>query len=178
MEQKYSDKHPLGENLKMFDFDFTYNSYKIWQSYKVISKGDFEGKIAARVTNINSWEKTQVEIVSNKISEEISSIMTFEILRSGTDRLQLVTIPGLDSMKPSEFNADDYGPRIILAAQRMNYPYNQPYCCNIFTAEGKVSKVTFSYVNPERLLEFEYESDENLEIDNVFYKFRDLFSSK
>jgi hypothetical protein len=35
-----------------------------------------------------------------------------------------------------------------------HFERNEPYCCNIFLQNGTIAKITFSFSNPEKLIEF------------------------
>jgi len=151
---KSYDRHPQGEDMEMFDFSFDFSKYQLWQGGKIISKDDFEGSILADVVNTNNEHNTKITIKNNNIPFIIASEIMFEVLRSGTDRMQLIHIPLLDLLEPDEFKPKELGHNIIDVAMAMPYPNNQPFCCNIFTKDSKIVKITFSYVGPQRLLEF------------------------
>ncbi len=97
--------------------------------------------------------------ISDKLSQEIAPNIIFDSSRGSGDRLQLITVPqntdkscnGLDMLKTF----------VGHTRYSKNFEKNAPYCCNIFTQNSKITKVTFSFSNPVKLVEFTSQPSSN-----------------
>ena len=159
------DKFEPFKRLQKQDFAFRPTSYETWQGGKMVDSGKTNSIINAKVVSVDGDEKMEVTFNDSKLNNELVNINIFDEFVTSNDRLQLITIP-------NETNSQNMGIhmfQMIIGATRhqKNFNSNEPYCCNLFLLKGKIAKVTFSYSNPEKLVEFysEQQDDDNEGLD-------------
>jgi len=143
--------------LQKQDFSFHALRFELWATGKMISNGKTNAKIVATVVRIDGTTKVKVTFSDTTLNHELAAENLFDEFVTGGDRLQLVIIPeqtNSQNMGISMFKSTFGATRHI-----KNFNKNEPYCCNLFLQSGKIVKITFSYSNPEKLLEF-YSSDD------------------
>lgn len=156
------DKHEPFHKIEKQDFSFLPNRYEIWIGGKMIKNGKTNKPLIAKTTTENGYEKVVINMQDEDLKNEIAVNNTFDEFVSGADRLQLITIP-------SETNVSCVGiqaMQMTIGATRdfKAFNGNEPYCCNLFTIDGRIAKITFSFSNPEKLIEFY--ADEKSDTDN------------
>jgi hypothetical protein len=140
----------------MQSFTFIPNRYEIWSDGKMIALEKINSPIVAKIINIDGKEKIEINFLDRILNDKLAQSNIYDIFRTSGDRLQLITIP-------SETNSKCVGiiaMQTILGAtrQRKDFLTNESYCCNLFTVNGIIEKITFSFSNPEKLIEFYSES--------------------
>jgi|JI6StandDraft_1071083.scaffolds.fasta_scaffold38811_2 hypothetical protein len=138
---------------KKFPFTFQAKRFEIWQDGEMVKNGNTSNRIVAEVQQ----EANQNEVVSVKNSDtllfsEITDLNSFDTVFTLQDRIIIVTIP-----EPS--NRDNVGIMSLRTTSGVTRPgkifnSNEPFCCSLFLTNKKISKVTFSFSNPEKLIEF------------------------
>ena len=146
------DKFEPYQGVKKQDFAFRPARYETWIGGKMVSKGETNSIIIAKVINLDGAEKIEIIFNDEQLNTELASKNVFDEFITSTDRLQLITIP-------NETNSQNMGImmfKMTIGATRQikNFNRNEPYCCNLFIKSGKIAKLTFSYSNPEKLMEF------------------------
>ena len=147
----YDDFEPLQIYTKT-NFSFNTSKYELWIGGKLIDSGNIETLIEAIVINEEGLEKVKVIFSDPILHNELSSENVFDIFISINDRLQLLIIPENTNVNIPAFVA--YKLSIGTTRIEKNFARNEPYCCNLFFVKGHLVKVTFSFSNPEKLLEF------------------------
>jgi hypothetical protein len=146
------DKFEPFLNLQMQDFNFQPTRYEIWVGGQMVNSGKMNSQIKATVIKQNSVELVEIAFIDNNLNNELATKNIFDKYVTATDRLQLITIP-------EETNSENIGImmfKMTIGATRANKDFsrNEPFCCNLFLQEGVLAKVTFSFSNPEKLIEF------------------------
>lgn len=159
------DKFEPYEIIQKQDFAFKPTRYETWMGGKVIASGKTNSIITAKAVYIDGEEKMEVSFDDVLLNTELASKNIFDMFLTSTDRLQLITIP-------NETNHENvaimmFKMTVGATRQSKNFKRNEPYCCNLFMLSGAIAKITFSYSNPEKLIEF-YSELENEEIDLEF----------
>lgn len=133
-------------------FLFFAKRYEIWVGGNLIKSGFSDESIKCEVENINDSEKMVVSYHNNSLQSEISEKNEFDWFITGKDRLQLVTIPEITNSE----NMGIMSFQMVLGSSRKqkNFKSNEPYCCNLFLKDGTIAKISFSFSNPEKLIEF------------------------
>lgn len=161
------DKFEPFKVLQKQDFSFRPTRYETWIGGKMVASGKTNSIISAKVVTIENGEKMEVSFNDSELNNELAITNIFDEFITSTDRLQLITIP-------NETNNENMGIlmfKMNIGATRnsKNFSRSEPYCCNLFMQSGKIAKVTFSYSNPEKLLEFYSEKEvKNIDLDFVF----------
>jgi len=150
------------QQLQKQNFDFYPTRYETWKGGKMVSSGKTNSIISARVLQQDGAEKMEVNFIDSNLNNELSQKNIFDEFLTSTDRLQLITIP-------EETNVENvtimmFKKAIGATRQRKHFSNGEPFCCNLFIQSGVIAKVTFSFSNPEKLIEFYSE-------DNVSFKF-------
>ena len=140
------------QGLQKIDFDFTPSRYEMWIGGEMVKNGRTYQPIQARVMHEAGEEKVRIDFSDAALQGELASSNVFDEFITSKDRLQLITIPketNVQNMGIMMFNMTVGSTR-----QEKNFSRNEPYCCNLFLQQGRIAKITFSYSNPEKLLEF------------------------
>ncbi len=148
--------------VKKFDFVFRPTRYEIWQEGKLISKGKTKSNIIAKVIDTEQGEKVKVIFDDDKLNSELAKENIFDEFISLKDRLQLITIPFYTNAEIVALTM--YKMVIGPTREEKHFSYSDPYCCNLFYKNGVLAKVTFSFSNPERLIEFYSDNLQNEEL--------------
>jgi hypothetical protein len=145
--------------LVLQPFSFNPSRFELWQDQKIISSGVTNGCINAKIEN----DTAEFEFENEELSQFIESQISFDKLVMATDRLRYINIPSNTNIWSNGFDSLEtvYGN----TRESKIFTEKEPYCCNIFLAKGLLSKITFSFSNPVRLLEF-YSEDRQ----EVFFK--------
>jgi hypothetical protein len=140
------------EKLEKKGFLFEPSNFEIWSNGNLIESGKCYHSIEARVVLNNGMEKVVVFISETSLKEQILDEVLFDEFYTFSDRLRLVTLP-------AETFTENFGLvslRALHGSTRTlkNFFSTEPYCCNLFLVEGKISKITFAFCLPEKLIEF------------------------
>ena len=165
----FDNFEPL-EGMKKEPFTFYPDRFEIWKSGKLISSGKTTSPIIAEVIKVDNYEKVKINFNEKSLNREIANLNIFDEYRTSNDRLQLITLP-------AETNHIYQGFKTLLliigpTRQRKYFESNEPFCCNLFTINNAIKKVTFAFSNPEKLIEFYQDNDtesNDLELDFEYY---------
>lgn len=165
------DKHTDRKELNKQSFYFQPSRYELWIDGSLLNSGKTDQVIRAAAIIENGEEKIKINFDDSKLHHELKQFNIFDKFITSNDRLQLVTIP-------VDTNVECVGLLMMqhlvgFTRQKKNFDRNEPYCCNLFTINGVISKVTFSYSNPEKLLEFYSEPQERDLVLNFIFESSD-----
>jgi hypothetical protein len=146
------DKFEPFHSLQKQPFSFQPARYEIWSDGKMEKKGRTITIIRAKVVTIDSVEKTEVSFNDLFFNHELSDKIVFDEFITATDRLQLITIP--EETNCENIAISVFKMTIGSTRECKNFFRNEPFCCSLFIQAGKIEKVSFSFSNPERLIEF------------------------
>jgi hypothetical protein len=137
--------------LQKQSFTFQPTRFETWIGGKMVGNGSVTALISANTINQNGNERMLVKFDEPNLKAEILSELIFDTFITASDRLQLITIPEVtnsNNMAIAMF-------KMIIGATRdnKNFISTEPYCCNLFLKNGVLSKITFSFSNPEKLVE-------------------------
>jgi hypothetical protein len=146
------DKYQPFQELQKKDFTFQSSRYETWVGGKMISSGATHSLINAKVIKANSSDLIEVTFIDTVLNNELASKNVFDKFVTATDRLQLITIP-------EETNVENvaimmFKMTIGATRNKKDFNKNEPFCCNLFTQDGVIVKITFSFSSPEKLIEF------------------------
>jgi hypothetical protein len=132
-------------------FAFQPNRFETWLGGKMIGSGRASAVVYADISYHDGAEKMIVKFDEINLKNEIVSEIIFDQFITATDRLQLITIPQVTNGE----NTAIVMFKMVIGATRAhkNFTDKEPFCCNLFMKNGVVSKITFSFSSPEKLLE-------------------------
>ena len=145
------DKFEPFKGLQKQEFTFQPSRYETWMGGKLIGSGKATARIYASVSHQDGDEKMLVKFNESNLKNEIVPEIIFDEFITATDRLQLITIPQVTNGENTAIAMF----KMMVGATRnhKNFTQKEPYCCNIFLRNGVISKITFSFSFPEKLLE-------------------------
>lgn len=145
----------LFEKIKKSGFSFTPSNYEIWMVGRCIKSGNAYGEIVAEVMKSEITKKTifQISFSDEELRDDIALLNEFDIFFKSSGRYMMATIPS------NKTNNDCIGLttlRLLKGVTRNHklFSNNEPFGCSIFTSDEKLSKVSFAFNNPEKLIEF------------------------
>lgn len=143
------DRFKPFQRLRIQPFFFYPSRYEVWQKGKIVKQKSVTGKIDGQLFN----NMLRVDFADIDDENEIQNGTCFDIFITQIDRLLLATIPSNE-----EFGEHDglTSMRTLIGATRPEKKFSdlEPYCCSLFTQNGRISKISFSFSNPAKLLEF------------------------
>ncbi len=147
------DKFEAFLQLDKQNFSFLPSRYEVWKTGQMIENGNINKPIIAKVSDIDGEEKVVVTFLDEKLNIQLASTNIYDLFTTSVDRLQLLTIP---QQTNAENNMAIQMFKMTIGATRAfkDFNANEPYCCNLFTIDGVINKITFSFSNPEKLIEF------------------------
>lgn len=133
------------------DMQFIPARYELWQRGQMVNSGRTNTPVTIKSISNNEREQYKVSFDDITLEAEITASNIFDIFVTSMDRLQLIIIP-------NETNSNNVALQMLkmnLGPTRSskNFDYDEPFCCNLFFQQGQLVKVTFSFSNPEKLLE-------------------------
>ena len=138
--------------LKKQNFHFQPSRYETWIGGKIVRSGKTRSLITANVIGPEYDGKVNVTFMDANLNEELAPINEFDLFLTARDRLQLITIP--QTTNSTCVGISMFQTTIGPTSKHKDFERNEPYCCNLFLQEGIIVKVSFSFSNPEKLLEF------------------------
>lgn len=148
------------EGMLIKSFVFPTRFYHEYEGGKLKSFKRTTVKIKVSAGTKQNWNSptvvcnTKFTILDNDIENKIYSNFEFDDCIGCYDRLLLY-------MKCIESNAEDIPAVYALRGLRLPYTRiskfylpNEPVVCSIFTEKGNIVKISFTFANPERLIEF------------------------
>lgn len=147
------DKFEAFLQLDKQNFSFLPSRYEVWKTGQMVENGNINKPIIATVSDVDGEEKVVVTFIDQKLNIQLASTNIYDLFTTSVDRLQLLTIP---QQTNAENNMAIQMFKMTIGPTRAfkNFNTNEPYCCNIFTINGTINKITFSFSNPEKLIEF------------------------
>lgn len=149
------DTFPPFQEVEKQDFSFETSKFEIWMKGKLIKSGKINTLIKGTVnySKETTNEVMTIVIKPNELEKEIVSQTEYDIMFTNNDRLILATIPS--NQTPNDCVAMTMT-RTIIGATRGHKTFleKEPFNCSIFMIKQKIKKVTFSFNNPEKLIEF------------------------
>lgn len=153
------DTYEPFQQVQKQNFDFKPTRFEIWKGGKMVKSGATNSILRAKVTQDAEGERVVITYPDPNFSDELASTNTFDEFITGNDRLQLITIPhetNVENMAIKMFKMN-----IGATRQRKSFSSNEPFCCNLFLQNGGLTKLTFAFSNPDKLLEFYQDRDDS-----------------
>jgi hypothetical protein len=140
--------------LPLQPFTFLPEKFELWQNQKLTESGLTNKIISAYIMN----NKIIIQFNDSILNQIVANKIEFDNLVTAQDRLRYINIP-------SETNTSCSGIETLRMVygdtrEKKDFSSIEPYCCNIFLKNKKLAKITFSFSNPVKLLEF-YSNLEN-----------------
>lgn len=132
-------------------FTFNPTRFEIWKGGKMIKNGSVESVLYTTVQQYDNEEYMVVNFDEINLANEISSELFFDIFITAADRLQMLTIPNVTNSENIALNM--FKMTIGPTRDFKNFNSQEPFCCNLFFKDNQLNKITFSFSNPEKLLE-------------------------
>lgn len=152
------DSFEAWQRLKVQPFSFHSNRFEIWQNGEKTASGQTGCVVKASKQQVKAGTGAKVTLENTKPSDdksllkEIKKENVFDIFVTSSDRLQLVKIPssgkGNENMGLSMLKMN-----IGTTRETFDFERKNPYCANLFLKDDNIVKVTFSFSNPEKLVE-------------------------
>ena len=140
------------QKLQKQNFSFQSKRYEIWMQGKLIQEGKTSSKILSSVIYEDGIQRMKISYNDSDLFNELNENNVFDEFITAADRLQLITIPS----KTNSRNMGIMSFQMTIGTTRTvkNFDRNEPYCCNLFLQNREIVKITFSFSNPEKLVEF------------------------
>lgn len=146
------DKHgtPYME-LNKLEFEWNSSYYEVWQNNSTVDKQHSSIKFIGVPTLSTDIQKIKVSATDAAIFKHLNKEFEFDVYFTLEDRLVFMTLP-----------LESNGNKIIqthllsMSATRSakNFHENEPYACSIFTINGMLAKMSLSFCNPLKAIDF------------------------
>lgn len=133
------------------DFSFQPSRFEVWSAGQMIGSGEAFSPLIGSVIEKNGSTLMAISYYETALLDEILEEVFFDEFISSSDRLKLMTIP-------TETYTENLGLLTLRIAHgptrlQKNFFPKEPYCCNLFFKNGVISKISFSFSYPEKLIE-------------------------
>ena len=140
-----------GTILNLFDFTYSPSRYESYSQGKLTSEGRLSGGVSFKKIVKDGQERTQVSFEDSFLKSIFQLGLTFDIFGANNSRMMFMTLPqrtnveniALQSLPLSFGYTRDY----------KNFTNKEPYACSLFALNGNIAKISFSFSNPEKLIE-------------------------
>lgn len=143
------DKFQALNRVSIAGFVFVAIRYELWDKGKLTKAKNSPSTITCTLASNNTF---LLEIEEPSLDTDIAKKQLYDLAVSQNDRLQLLILPSETNLKSMGLTSLTTFFGATRAEKEFNY--DEPYCCNLSFLQGSLVKVTFSYANPDRLLEF------------------------
>ena len=153
----YDKRTPFQVIEKGLNFNYNPSKFEVWSGGQLTDSGQFSGLIKCEQKGLES--KNIVVTILDSLDEiEIDHILDFDLSYTSGDRIYLATVPKRSNISnytsfQSFVSNVPWGFNIITREEK-EFKENEPYVCSVFTINNNVVKVSFSFGNNPRLLEF------------------------
>lgn len=166
MSSNNYDSFERWQRLEVEPFTFQASRFEVWQNGEATASGPTQCVVEASEKPVEAGIGAKIELknvsptTDGHLLDEISRSNVFDVFITSSDRLQLVKVPssgegqdnmGLSMMKTTIGNTRDH----------FDFSRKDPFCTNIFTRNKKIMKITFSFSNPEKLVELYSPEDDS-----------------
>ena len=145
------------------EFAFQSHRFEVWSNGTLVSQRNVHNNLKCQ-PSVFMPGKCTVSVDGLPASLNMKSSIMFDIVFTSTDRVYLATVPersninNYDSFLAFKRNVPNGFP--IVTRSSYDFDETQPYVCSVYTKNSMVVKVSFSFGNNPRLIEF-YIADDN-----------------
>lgn len=162
------------ERIEIQPFTFKPARFEIWENGEKTAHGQTSCVVKCSKSQTEAGPGAKVELKNldrksdEKVSKEISKENYFDVFVTAGDRLMLVKVPSKG--KGNEHEALSMF-KITVGTTREYFEFGRkdPYCTNLFLKNNVIKKITFSFSNPEMLIEFYESKHEEKDISDSSY---------
>ena len=150
MTEKWDQFKPF-KKVEKQDFTFQPSYFEIWKGGKLVLSSGVSAILSANVIFQDGCERVAINFNEPNLRDEFYPDLIFDDFVTIEDRLLLITIPENSNAETLAFKVfkQTFGPTRF----RKNFSSIEPFCCNLFFKGGVLSKITFTFGNPEKLIE-------------------------
>lgn len=149
------DSWPLFQDFSFKEFRFPVDRYEEWEDGRMIDFGEVHFNICFKYNAGGFFSrKTSIDVVldNNPISQKIISSIKFDRATTNGDRILFYVAAEQKNIQ---------NPALEMLSSMLGYTRDskyydsiEPVFASIFTINHDVAKVSFSFGNPDRLIEF------------------------
>jgi hypothetical protein len=149
------DQWPYFQDFSFQEFHFPVDRYEEWEAGRMISSGEIHFDIRFKY-NAGGFQNKKVSIdvqlMDNPMPRKIMSSIKFDRATTSGERI-------LFYIAAEQTNVQHTSIQMLssMLGYTRNYKYydsNEPIIGSVFTINHNVAKVSFTFGNPERLIEF------------------------
>ena len=148
----YDQFEPFKKISQGLNFQFMPERYEIWQNGRC-----FEDKISI-VFNIKQDEEGKVHVQISENGLNIKSVVIFDMAYTSGNRIYCATVPIDTNINNSDaflsFKRNVPLGFNITTRKSKFFDENEPYVFSVFLMQNKLVKVSFSFENNPRIVEF------------------------
>lgn len=149
------DQWPYFQDFSFKEFYFPVDRYEEWEEGRLVQSDEIHFNIRFKYNSgwlLNKKVSIDVKLVDNPLPHKILSNITFDKATTNGDRI-------LFYIAAEQTNATN--PALIQLSTMLGftrkskyYDSKDPIFASVYTINHKVAKVSFSFENPDRLIEF------------------------
>lgn len=158
---QYDNFQPFQTAGTALSFEFPPSRYEVWTSGQKLDSGLISNLIIKCNPSLENEENAQIQLIGKNQELDIYNELLLDFTYTSKDRIYVVTIA-------HDSNIEDYDsyksfktfipPGFPLITRNFkHYDRDEPYCMSVFSSNGQIAKVSFSFGNNPRLLEFYYD---------------------
>lgn len=149
------DNWPRFQNFSFQEFHFPVERYEEWEDGRIVASGEVHfiirfkynaGGIFCRKISIN------VTLDNNPMTKKIMSKVEFD--RATTNGERILFYVAAEQTNVQNASLAMLSSMLGYTRKYKNYDSNEPIFASVYTINHNVAKVSFSFGNPDRLIEF------------------------
>lgn len=149
------DRFSATEDLVWTNIKFAPIRYEIWRGGQKIKFGKVSNPVTVRLDENGSGYQGLGQLILNhtekNLSDVLDQVVSFDMCGAQGNRRILFTVPTTTNARCTGM----YSLQQRWPHSRYNYNFNttEPYCCSVFTVQGRVVKMAFHLDNPDTMVE-------------------------
>lgn len=149
------DNWPSFQDFSFRGFTFPVDRYEEWEAGRIIASGEINFNICFKYNSGGFFRrKTSIDVVleNNPIPQKIMSSVNFDKATTNGDRILFYVAAKQTNVQNTALDTLS----LILGYTRGSkyYDSKEPIFASVFTINHDVAKVSFSFANPDRLIDF------------------------
>ena len=147
--------YPMFQDFSFQEFNFPVDRYEEWRDGRSVASGELNFNIRFKYNSSGFFTRKisiDVQLENNPMRGKILSTLQFDKAITNGDRIMFyVAAEQTNVQNPA---LEMLSSLLGYTRDSKHYDYNEPIFASVFTINHNVAKVSFSFGNPDRLIEF------------------------
>lgn len=149
------DNWPMFQDFSFQEFRFPVDRYKEWEAGRLVASGDVHFNIYFKYNSGGFFSQNvciDVQLENNPMSRKIISTIKFDRATANGDRILFYVAAEQTNVQNTALAM--LSSLLGYTRSKKYYDSNEPIFASVFTINHNVAKVSFSFSNPDRQIDF------------------------